>query len=45
MYEGVLKALREYQRAKEVVLIGCTKTHQPKARLYIAKREIKLLSP
>ena len=37
MYEGVLKAIREYQKAKNIVLIDCSKQYQTKAWLYIEK--------
>ena len=38
--EGVLNSIREYQRAKEMVLIDCSKVNN-----FILKREIKLFSP
>ena len=38
MQEGVLKAIREYQRAKEIVLIACSKHYQTKAWRYIDNR-------
>ena len=37
MYEGALKALTEYKRAKEIVLIDCTEQYQPKQYLHIEK--------
>ena len=37
MYEGVLEAIRGYQRAKEFVLRNCSKQFQRKARLYTEK--------
>ena len=33
----VLKAIREYQRTREIVLIACHKQYQTKALLYIEK--------
>ena len=46
MYEGVLKALSEYQRAKEIVLTDCSKQYQTKAWIdFLLKKEIKLFSP
>ena len=43
-YEGTLKAIREYKRAKEIVLTACNKQYQTKAWIYF-KRERKLVSP
>ena len=41
MYEWVLKAIRKYLRANEIVLTDCSKQYQTKAWL---KREIKLFN-
>ena len=43
MYKGVLKGIREYQRAKEIVLIDCSK-HIKQKHGFILKREIILFS-
>ena len=44
-YEGVLEAVKEYQRAQEIVLTDRSKQLQIKAYGFTSKREIKPFSP